>query len=362
LVFLLVGSYVFQVSNMASVASTFSGLRAFHSLRWGAQKCTFATLAQDATNKRPRRILLCNDDGPPGENSRYIETFYRALRARDYEVHVCLPAQQRSMTGKSLQPWQTVSIRKQAYDGDTWWLCDGATPAAAANIGLHHGPGPFDLVLSGPNFGRNDGAHWALSSGTVAAALEASMSGVKSVAVSFDNGFKETSLGDAGAGSSEQVTAASEVAVDLVERLYEQWPTDVDLFNVNVPLSAVESGSSAPIAQACMERRLRYGSIFQQSTKGDYRFSYDLFDWQTQFPKSEGALPTDTEALKSGRVSVTPLRASLGEVDCDLSSLLAGSGSGQQQTSSSSWVYPFAAGAGTVAMATMAAKQTTACE
>jgi 5'/3'-nucleotidase SurE len=267
------------------------------------------------------------------------------------------------MTGKSLQPWQTVSIRKQAYDGDLWWLCDGATPAAAANIGLHHGPGPFDLVLSGPNFGRNDGAHWALSSGTVAAALEASMSGVKSMAVSFDNGFKETSLGDAGAGSPEQVAAASEVAVDLVERLYEQWPEDVDLFNINIPLNAVDEGKPKPhIAQACMERRLRYGSIFQQSTTGDYRFSYDMVDWQPQFPKFEGSLPTDTEALKSGRVSVTPLRASLGEVDCDLSSLLTGSGSGQQQRHSSSWVVPFAAGAGTVAMASMAAKQTTACE
>lgn len=349
---------------MASVPSTFSGLRAFRALGWGAQRSTFASLSSEPTRtKRPCRILLCNDDGPPGENSRYIETFYRALRARNYDVHVCLPAQQRSMTGKSLQPWQAVSIRKQAYDGDLWWLCDGATPAAAANIGLHHGPGPFDLVLSGPNFGRNDGAHWALSSGTVAAALEASMSGVKSMAVSFDNGFKETSIGDAGAGSPEQVAAASEVAVDLVERLYEQWPADVDLFNINVPLNAVDEGKPKPhIAQACMERRLRYGSIFQQSTKGDYRFSYDMVDWQPQFPKWTGSLPTDTEALKSGRVSVTPLRASLGEVDCDLSSLLNGRGSGQKQTHSSSWVVPFAAGAGTVAMATMAAKQTTACE
>jgi 5'/3'-nucleotidase SurE len=306
-------------------------------------------------------VLLTNDDGPPGSNSRYIETFYRALRARDYEVHVCIPAQQRSMTGKSLQPWQTVSITKQAYDGNTWWLCDGATPAAAANIGLHHGPGPFDLVLSGPNFGRNDGAHWALSSGTVAAALEASMSGVKSVAVSFDNGFKETSLGDAGAGSSEQVIAASEVALDLVERLYEQWPADVDLFNVNVPLSAVGDGMP-PIAQACMERRLRYGSIFQQSTNGDYRFSYDMVDWQPQLPKSGGSLPTDTEAMSSGRVSVTPMRASLAEVDCDLSFMLGSGKQRQQETRNSSWLYPFAAGAGTVAVAGMATMQTTACE
>lgn len=273
---------------------------------------------------------------------------------------MCIPAQQRSMTGKSLQPWQTVSITKRQYDGDTWWLCNGATPAAAANIGLHHGPGPFDLVLSGPNFGRNDGAHWALSSGTVAAALEASMSGIKSVAVSFDNCFKETSLGDEGAGSSEQVAAASEVALDLVERLYEQWPADVDLFNVNVPLSAVGGGVQPQIAQACIERRLRYGSIFQQSTKGDYHFSYDMVDWQPKFPKSEGALPTDTEVLGSGRVSVTPMRASLAEVDCDLSFVM--DGSEHQKTRGSPWVYPFAAGAGTVAMATMITTQTFACE
>jgi len=105
---------------------------------------------------------------------------------------------------------------------------------------------------------------------------------------------------------------------------------------------------------------LRYGSIFQQSTKGDYHFSYDMVDWQPQFPKSEGTLPTDTEALQSGRVSVTPMRASLAEVDCDLTCMLGGGE--RQHTRSSSWVRPFAAGAGAMAVATMATAQTTACE
>lgn len=43
-----------------------------------------------------------------------------------------------------------------ASSGSRWWNCLEATPSACVNIGLHHiWPDEIDLVLSGPNFGRN---------------------------------------------------------------------------------------------------------------------------------------------------------------------------------------------------------------
>ncbi|GAM89027.1 hypothetical protein ANO11243_070610 [Dothideomycetidae sp. 11243] len=71
-----------------------------------------------------------------------------------------------------------------------WFLVD-STPASCSQIGLHHlfpptGPrGKVDLVVSGPNYGRNSSAAFALSSGTLGAALEAAVAGHRAIALSF---------------------------------------------------------------------------------------------------------------------------------------------------------------------------------
>lgn len=82
---------------------------------------------------------------------------------------------------------------------EDWVLIDG-TPATATQLGLFHlfsspsslGSGgggeqqpAFDLVISGPNYGRNTTALFSLSSGTVGGAMEAATFGVRAVAISF---------------------------------------------------------------------------------------------------------------------------------------------------------------------------------
>jgi tubulin---tyrosine ligase len=52
------------------------------------------------------------------------------------------------------------------------------TPSTCTNIGLHHVSGddaPFDLVISGPNFGRNSSTVFTLGSGTIGGAMEAAL-------------------------------------------------------------------------------------------------------------------------------------------------------------------------------------------
>jgi tubulin---tyrosine ligase len=53
------------------------------------------------------------------------------------------------------------------------------TPSTCANIGLYHvsEEDEFDLVISGPNYGRNSSAVFTLSSGTIGAAMEAALVG-----------------------------------------------------------------------------------------------------------------------------------------------------------------------------------------
>ena len=63
-----------------------------------------------------------------------------------------------------------------------------STPASCIQIGLFHyfqERGPIDLVISGPNYGRNTTAVFALSSGTLGGALEAAVCGKRAIAVSY---------------------------------------------------------------------------------------------------------------------------------------------------------------------------------
>ncbi|KAI0408325.1 survival protein sure-like phosphatase/nucleotidase [Xylaria palmicola] len=205
-------------------------------------------------------ILVTNDDGPPGPASPYVHSLVRALQKAGHTVSVCLPDTQRSWIGKAHMIGQTVKPvyyrPPAAYDtqndsapqGTThrfpsrgrdaveeWVLVDG-TPASCAQIGLHHvfrERGPIDLVVSGPNFGRNSTALFALSSGTLGAALEAAVCRRRAIALSWAH-FKDRQHPKEPAIIEE----ATRQSVRVIEALAAQWPTDgsVDLYTVNVPL------------------------------------------------------------------------------------------------------------------------------
>lgn len=205
-------------------------------------------------------ILVTNDDGPPGPASPYVHSFVRALQKSGHTVSVCLPDTQRSWIGKAHMIGQTVKpvyYRPPAtYDteddstpqGTThrlpsrgrdvveeWVLVDG-TPASCAQIGLHHvfrERGPIDLVVSGPNFGRNSTALFALSSGTLGAALEAAVCRQRAIALSWAHFRDRQNPKDPAI-----IEEATRHSVRVVEALAAQWPTDgsVDLYTVNVAL------------------------------------------------------------------------------------------------------------------------------
>lgn len=207
-------------------------------------------------------ILLVNDDGPPSPHSSpYIHSLVRALQAAGHLVSVCLPHTQRSWIGKAHMIGQTLkptyyrpppaslpaaglSVDDDYNHGsvhprpttntavEEWVLVDG-TPASCVQIGLYHffkERGPVDLVLSGPNYGRNTTAVFALSSGTLGGALEGAVCGKKAIAVSYAFTSRKH--------EAEIITAASRHSVKVIEALMKQWPEDrtVDVYSINVPL------------------------------------------------------------------------------------------------------------------------------
>jgi tubulin--tyrosine ligase len=113
---------------------------------------------------------------------------------------------------------------------EEWILVDG-TPASCVQIGLYHffsDKGPIDLVVSGPNYGRNSTAVFSLSSGTLGGALEAAVCQKKAIAVSYAFFSRNH--------DPEIIAGASRQSVKLIEYLYNNWGKDVDLYSVNVPL------------------------------------------------------------------------------------------------------------------------------
>ncbi|KAF9505021.1 hypothetical protein BS47DRAFT_1437345 [Hydnum rufescens UP504] len=223
----------------------------------------------------PIRILLTNDDGPPSRDSPFILGF---------DVKVVIPSSQKSWIGKAfhikekitgryyyprqhpnLKP-ETSHVSRPLKEGELgeWILLDG-TPATCANIGLHNlYPREIDLVVSGPNFGRNTSSAFVLSSGTVGAALSSSLCLVRSIALSY-GGFLHPS-------PPEYVQPAHELSVRVLNELWTNWGTDpqgirngeVDLYNVNIPLTKEILNEKGMDVVWTTIWRNHYGSLFQR--------------------------------------------------------------------------------------------------
>ena len=221
-------------------------------------------------------ILAINDDGPPSQQSSpYIHAFVLALQAAGHTTSVILPHQQRSwiskahLVGQITKPTYfrpgsphaddgTTHVRPASKDEDIeeWVLIDG-TPASCAQLGLFHffqSRGAVDLVVSGPNYGRNATALFNLSSGTIGGAMEAAVCGKKAIALSFAFESRDH--------VPELITGASKHAVRVIEHLFHNWAGDVDLYNINVPL--VENiGQRKVIYTNCLANHWTMGSSFE---------------------------------------------------------------------------------------------------
>ncbi|EAL88078.1 acid phosphatase, putative [Aspergillus fumigatus A1163] len=196
---------------------------------------------------------VVNDDGPPSRRlSPYIRPFVDALQAAGHQVSVAIPARSRSWIGKAhiieaaleatyVPPdaFQEDGTWDEAYetpDEDEskleWVVITNGTPASCTQLGLFNlfaDRGPIDLVISGPNHGRNASTIYNLSSGTVGGALEAAICGKRGIAISFGSKDEQP---------IEVIRAAARLAVRVVNHLYQNWDERVELYNLNVPMRA----------------------------------------------------------------------------------------------------------------------------
>lgn len=128
-------------------------------------------------------FLLTNDDGifAPG-----IRALAEAFRRAGHRVSVCAPDRERSAASHSVTLGADLHAQRLSFEwAERAWAVDG-TPADCASLGifLAQREEAVDAVVSGINRGMNLGGA-CLYSGTVGAALEASMCGTQALAVSL---------------------------------------------------------------------------------------------------------------------------------------------------------------------------------
>ncbi|MGZ8389661.1 MAG: 5'/3'-nucleotidase SurE [Rhodoplanes sp.] len=236
------------------------------------------------------RILVTNDDGIHASG---LEVAAEIARALSDDVWIVAPELDQSGVSHSLSlndplRMREVSERRFAIKG---------TPTDCVIMGVRHildGKLP-DLVLSGVNRGSNTGEDVTYS-GTIAGAMEGTILGIPSLALSQAYG-PETRL-------RPHWQTAVRFAPDLIRKvLAEGMPRDV-LVNVNFPDCLPDEVKG--IAVTSQGKRAQEWIRIEPRHDGRGNPYY----W-VAFARGEQATAlhgTDLSALAAGRIAVTPLR------------------------------------------------------
>lgn len=232
-------------------------------------------------------ILVTNDDGIHSPGLGALATDLQCLG----EVVVVAPDRERSAVSHAL----TLHSPLRATEIEPGWFAVDGTPTDCVNLGLHGLLGRIpDLVVSGINFGGNLGDDITYS-GTVAAAMEATLMGVPSFAVSLD----------VGPGTRADFSCGARFARLLAATIAEKTlPTDT-LLNVNIPARPAEDIRGVQLTR---QGKRIYGDLVVERLDPRGRKYYWIGGGDLDYNNDEG---TDFHALHHGYISVTPLHLDL---------------------------------------------------
>jgi 5'/3'-nucleotidase len=227
------------------------------------------------------RILIANDDGiySPG-----IATLAE-VATKFGEVRIVAPDVEQSSAGHAITALRPLSYKRTPIGNFEAYRVNG-TPADCVALGTYHWE-KVDVVLSGINLGSNLGnSMW--HSGTLAAAKQATLMGLRGIALSVAVTGDEPKL-EILKPSLEKV-----LAMLLPDR-------ELSLVNVNFP-------DKAPNGLRWTRQSVRHydGKV----VPGENPLGRKLF-WFTVVPIEGTEEGTDRWAVEHGYVSMTPLRLDL---------------------------------------------------
>lgn len=240
-------------------------------------------------------ILVANDDGIQAEGILQLVKTLSELA----DVYVCAPHTQRSATGHGITVGKPIEAEEVDFPHAKMAFSITGTPADCVKIGSkileQKGIKP-DMVFSGINHGGNLGTD-TLYSGTVSAAIEGSLCGIPSVAVSVNSHHPEH----------------FELACRLAKKACEKGFGRLDagtVLNINTP--------NRPAAEIKGVKFTRLGAreyeeFFRPRVGENGKVQY----WYEGKPVVYRGLPDDIDviSMQNGYASITPLQYNLTHYD-----------------------------------------------
>ena len=238
------------------------------------------------------RILLTNDDGINAPGLSVLEDIARTFTD---DIWIVAPETDQSGTAHSLTLHEPMRCR----DVGAQRFAVKGTPTDCVIMGVRHlmkGKAP-DLVLSGVNAGQNI-ADDVTYSGTIAGAMEGTLLGVPSIALSQAYGF--------GQSTDVKWQTALDLGPGIIRKCLDAgWPKEV-LLNVNFPDKDAADVHKTLITSQGKRNQGLVDIEKRMDTRGTpyYWFALDR-------RRSTPADGTDLKAIYDGHISITPIGLNL---------------------------------------------------
>ena len=226
------------------------------------------------------RILIANDDGIYSPGIAALAT----VASRFGDVRIVAPDVEQSSMGHAITHSRPIAARHTPIADFDAWRVNG-TPADCVALGVHLWE-RVEVVLSGINLGYNLG-NSAWHSGTLAAARQAALLGLRGIAFSTPTRGSEPDF------ASLEPWVAKVLELLLAER-------ELNLVNVNLP--------AEPTGLCWARQSVRHYDGRVEPTQDPY--GRKLY-WLSVKALEEVEEGTDRWAVRNGMVAMTPLRLDL---------------------------------------------------
>ncbi|MDP8214714.1 MAG: 5'/3'-nucleotidase SurE [Candidatus Euphemobacter frigidus] len=230
-------------------------------------------------------ILLTNDDGI---NALGLSVLYHEIR-KVGEVVIVAPDSERSAAGHAITITEPLRAKKIYRDGSFCGYAINGTPADSIKMAVKALlPKNPDLVISGINLGPNTGTN-VIYSGTVSAATEAVIMGLKAIAVSL------------GTFVNPDYLPAAHFIRSLAEMVLARGLPPKVLLNVNVPAVPEEKIRGVKVTHQGIAK---FQEVMEERTDLRGRAYYWL-GGEMDAPEEDPA--SDHAALMDNYIAITPL-------------------------------------------------------
>ena len=235
------------------------------------------------------RILLTNDDGIHAPGLAVLE---RIAARFSEDVWICSPDEEQSGAGHSLTLNRPVRLKQH----DARRFSVTGTPTDAVTMALKKLlPAPPDMILSGVNRGANLGDDVTYS-GTVSAAFEGALAGIRSVALSQVYSAE-------GLGADVPFGAAESWGERAIRPLLDTPFEPRTLININFPPLSAEDVRGIKVVRQGFHDYSRGSVVEGKDPRGFPYFWFGLHGIE-----HTPGHASDLEAIVDGFVSVTPLQ------------------------------------------------------